>query len=77
MWRLDALDEWRRRTVDPAIVRFDDGLRELVRADEIADAVVHAIGDRARQRFTFWQKAGGFAVAAVAVAGGVKGLIFG
>jgi hypothetical protein len=85
-WRLDALDEWRREIVDPTLARHDGKLAEIVKADEIAEAVAAKLNEGQAKRMTEgvfkldrWQTriaGGGLALAlAVSVAGGIKGLI--
>ncbi len=51
-WRLDALDQWRAETVDPSLVRLDVKLRDIVKADEIADAVAEKMKAQGRIQLT-------------------------
>jgi len=73
-WIVDDLREWRAE-VRLVLERIEQQLEGLVKADEVAEAVVTALGRRTRRDFALWQKAIAFVVAAVAVAGGIKGLI--
>lgn len=65
-FRLDALDAWRRDRVDPALVRVQDQLDGLVKADEIAEAVAKKMSDGRRIRLTRAQTA--FAILSVLAA---------
>ncbi len=69
-WRIDALDEW-RKDVDLDRAR----LKDLVKADEIAEAVAKKVNHERTLQLTLVQKAVAFLVGAVAVAGGIKGLL--
>jgi hypothetical protein len=59
-WRLDALDDWRRR-VDDRLFAVERQMAELVKADEIAEAVAEKMSDqqtihlsRDQRRFAFF-----------------------
>lgn len=54
-FRLDALDEW-RDTVDARLQRLDESVRNMVNAQEVADAVAARLGARKRLELTLWQK---------------------
>ena len=73
-WRLDALDLW-RKDVDHSLGSIDERLKGLLKADEIAEAVAQKMRSERTLGLTFVQKLGVFVVGAVAVAGGLKGLI--
>lgn len=70
-WRLDALDEWRKDVVDPAVA----ALGELTKADEIAEAVANKVNATNTLRLTLVQKSVALLVALTALAGGIKGLV--
>ncbi len=69
-WRIDALDEW-RKDVDLDRAR----LKDLVKADEIAEAVAKKVNHERTLQLTLVQKAVAFLVGALAVAGSIKGLL--
>jgi len=65
-WIVEDLREWRAE----ARVQLED----LVKADEIAEAVAKKMRGERTLHLTWVQKAAAFVVGAVAVAGGIKGL---
>lgn len=73
-WRLDALDEW-RAAVERTLGQMDERLQGIVKADELASAVADKIKEERAIGLTLVQKLCVFVVGAVAVAGGIKGLL--
>jgi hypothetical protein len=72
-WRLDAIDTWRRETVDPQLVTLNEGLRRMVTAQEIAKAVAHELGERKRLELTWGQKLLALAFAAASLYASLHG----
>ena len=73
-WRLDALDEWRRKVVEPALSELADGIDGLSSAQQIADAVATKMKDRTRVELTGVQRFGGFLIGCIAVIDFVLGI---
>lgn len=70
-WRLDAIDVWRRETVDPAVAE----VARMSRSDEIADEVAARLRDRGLLRLTIAQKAGAVMLTLLTVASLIRGLV--
>lgn len=77
-WRLDALDEWRRRT-DTRLDGLEAGVRELVNADKIANAVAEALNERNLEsrniHLTRWQTIVAWVGIGFAALGSVAGCV--
>lgn len=54
-WRLDSLDKW-REVVDGRVRDLDEGMRRMVNAQEIAEAVAARLSARNRLELTLAQK---------------------
>jgi hypothetical protein len=80
-FQVEDLREWRAetRTQLGVLSRRCDELAEqidrVLKADEIADAVANRMAQQNTLRLTVVQKAAAFMLAAVALAGGIKGLV--
>lgn len=74
-FKLEALDEWRRETVDPELALLRRDLEELLKADEIADAVAEKMRHTRTVHLTLVQKTAAFVVGAAAVASAIHGWV--
>ena len=75
VWRVDALDQWREKVVDPKLVLLSKELDGLVKADEVAEAVTRMIQEKQTVRLTRVQTAIATIVSASAVAGFVLSVV--
>lgn len=74
VWRLDALDEWRKK-VEKARRDMTTQIENLARADQIAKAVSAQMKRDSVIGLTSLQKIGAFIVGVVLLADSIKGLI--
>ena len=71
-WMLDELHDWRTRAV-AQLDEHERRLRDIVKADEIAEAVAAKVSGTVR--LSVVQKVVGTLAAAIAIAGGAKVLV--
>lgn len=73
-WRLDALDTW-RKDVDARLGVAEKQLLELVKADEIAEAVADKMNASTALHLSQSQRRWAFAFGALASVGSVAGVV--
>lgn len=74
IWRIDALDKWRSE-IDGRMAVLESKVNDLTFSDRVAEALATKLEQKRNIEFTIWQKVGAGFVGAVAIAGGIKGLL--